>query len=104
MNAQMIRVISSPSSSTIGLATLIFAIPGHRTIRSMATTERSARSATNDAVNQAPPLENYNLFEADRVLSEAVEREGAEWATEQARELGAICGRPDVIRLGVQAN
>jgi putative acyl-CoA dehydrogenase len=70
----------------------------------MATTERPLTSATHDVLNQPPPLENYNLFEADRVLAEAVEREGAEWVTDQARELGAICGRPDLIRLGVQAN
>ncbi len=69
----------------------------------MATAERLL-AHTHEVTNQPPPLENYNLFEADRVLSEAVRREGAEWATDQAVQLGAICGRPDVIRLGVQAN
>src|SRR6266542_558549 len=69
----------------------------------MATAERPLAHA-HEVTNQPPPLENYNLFEADRVLREAVRREGAEWATDQAVQLGAICGRPDVIRLGVQAN
>src|SRR5215211_4947271 len=73
----------------------------------MATAERPdqrASGATHEVFNQAPPLEAYNLFESDRVLTEALWREGAEWAGPQAHELGAICGRPDVIALGVQAN
>ena len=70
----------------------------------MATIESRPGWATHQVSNQAPPLENYNLFEQDAVLVEALRREGGEWAEDQARELGAICGRPDVIRLGVQAN
>ncbi|HSR53528.1 MAG TPA: hypothetical protein VLV83_22105, partial [Acidobacteriota bacterium] len=31
---------------------------------------------SNRAANQPPPLEGYNLFTQDRVLREAVEREG----------------------------
>ena len=31
--------------------------------------------------NQPPPLENYNLFESDSALKEAVEREGAGWVS-----------------------
>ena len=59
---------------------------------------------THEVFNQPPPLEGYNAFEADRVLVEALQREGAEWATESARTLGAICGRPQTLRLGVEAN
>jgi putative acyl-CoA dehydrogenase len=33
-----------------------------------------------------------------------MKREGADWAAARATELGAICGRPEVIELGVQAN
>ena len=70
----------------------------------MATTEDRSGAATHEVFNQAPPLENHNTFTADRPLVEAVEREGADWAVERIAELGAICGRPDTIRLGVEAN
>ena len=74
----------------------------------MATAERrrdqGTGKTTHEVFNQSSPLAPYNPFEADRVLREAVRREGAEWAEDEARELGAICGRPDVIDLGRQAN
>src|SRR5215211_8967465 len=74
----------------------------------MATTERrpdqGASRATHEVFNHASPLTPYNSFESDRVLVEALRREGAEWAEDQARELGAICGRPDVVDKGRQAN
>src|SRR5215211_327000 len=74
----------------------------------MATTERrpdqGASRATHEVFNQASPLTPYNPFEADRVLAEALRREGADWAEDEARELGAICGRPDVVVKGAQAN
>jgi putative acyl-CoA dehydrogenase len=60
--------------------------------------------ATHEVFNQPPPLEGYNSFEADRVLVEALRREGAEWAEGSARELGGICGRPRTLRLGVEAD
>src|SRR5919106_1357545 len=105
MNDQMMRVISSPSSSTIGFLTWICSAMGaamlpaaafparrespwpHATINSMATVERHSGS-THEVFNQPPPLEDYNSFDADRVLGEALRREGAGWAEEQARELG----------------
>jgi putative acyl-CoA dehydrogenase len=74
----------------------------------MATTERRPGEglgrATHEVFNQAGPLEPYNSFTADRVLAEALRREGGEWAEAEARELGEVCGRPDVIAWGVQAN
>jgi putative acyl-CoA dehydrogenase len=70
----------------------------------MARLEERTAPATHEVFNQVPPLENYNVFGADRVLVEATEREGAAWAVERIEELGAICGRPDTIRLGVEAN
>jgi putative acyl-CoA dehydrogenase len=60
--------------------------------------------ATHEVTNQAPPLQGYNVFERDTVLVEALRREGGDWAEDEARDLGAICGRPDVIGLGAQAN
>ncbi len=41
----------------------------------MATVERSAPS-THEVFNQPPPLEDYNPFDADRPLVEALRREG----------------------------
>ena len=38
---------------------------------------------THEVSNQTPPLENYNLYLSDKVLQEAVLREGAGWAAEQ---------------------
>jgi putative acyl-CoA dehydrogenase len=69
----------------------------------LSTLERTA-FATHEVMNQSPPLEGYNVFERDTVLVEALRREGGDWAEDEARELGAICGRPDVIARGVQAN
>jgi len=38
---------------------------------------------THEVLNQPPPLAGYDLFEADPVLAEALDREGAGWAAEQ---------------------
>jgi putative acyl-CoA dehydrogenase len=54
--------------------------------------------------NQPPPLEDVNLWEADRVLREAVECEGGGWIAERARELGAVCGSGETLELGRLAN
>jgi len=70
----------------------------------VATTEPRPTYATHEVTNQAPALEGYNVYEADRVLGEAVAREGADWAAERLTGLGAVCGRPDVIELGRLAN
>jgi putative acyl-CoA dehydrogenase len=50
----------------------------------MATTARSG--------NQAPPLEGWNLFAANRPLVEALRREGGSAWEERASELGTILG------------
>src|SRR6266576_2112452 len=62
-----------------------------------------AYAPTHEVVNQAPPLQGYNMFEQDAVLVEALEREGAGWARERAREVGAFAGG-EGIELGRQAN
>ena len=59
---------------------------------------------THDVFNQPPPLENYNLFTTDRVLQEAVERDGAGWAKESLAGFGTILGRRETIQFGVLAN
>jgi putative acyl-CoA dehydrogenase len=54
--------------------------------------------------NQPPPLVDYNLFEADAPLREALEREGAAWAQDQVHELGRLAGTQEAIDWGFQAN
>ncbi|HKJ36431.1 MAG TPA: acyl-CoA dehydrogenase family protein [Solirubrobacterales bacterium] len=60
--------------------------------------------ATHVVLNQPLPLEDYNLFEADRVLKEALIREGGDWAQAQISELGEVAGRAETIKLGAEAN
>ncbi|HEX3173861.1 MAG TPA: acyl-CoA dehydrogenase family protein [Solirubrobacterales bacterium] len=69
----------------------------------MATAERRT-SQTHEVFNQPPPLEDYNSFDADQPLIEALRREGAGWAEGEARELGAICGSHQTIQWGFEAN
>ena len=59
---------------------------------------------THEVTNQPPPLQDYNLFEQDRALAEAVEREGAAWAEPGLAALGKLAGQPDFLRLGALAN
>jgi putative acyl-CoA dehydrogenase len=69
----------------------------------MATAERHT-FGNHVVANQPPPLVDYNVFEADRPLREAVRREGAEWAEERIREVGAYAGSARARALGEQAN
>src|ERR1700693_1735205 len=103
MNDQMIRVISSPSSSTIGVLTLILAMaadaiaPRSASLRHMATVSQSAREGaapwqTHTVFNQVPPLEGVDVFASNLPLVEAVEREGAGWVSERASALGRVIG------------
>ena len=57
-----------------------------------------------EVTNQPPPLEDYNLFESDAVLREAVGREQASWAESELSALGARLGGAETIALGVDAN
>ncbi len=60
--------------------------------------------ATHDVTNQPPPLEDYNLYDQDAALSEALHREGAGWAEDRVRALGAELGSARVAELATQAN
>jgi len=57
-----------------------------------------------DILNQPPMLVDYNLFATDRVLREAVAREGAGWACAELEEYGRKAGSAEVIEWGVLAN
>jgi putative acyl-CoA dehydrogenase len=59
---------------------------------------------THQVTNMAPVLANYNLFESDRALAEAVAREGATWAAEELGTFGARLGTEETIELGFVAN
>jgi putative acyl-CoA dehydrogenase len=69
----------------------------------MATVERPA-FGTHEVANQPPPLVDYNVYAADRVLSEAVRREGADWAEARISAVGEIAGSERLQALGAQAN
>ncbi|HEX9312526.1 MAG TPA: acyl-CoA dehydrogenase family protein [Actinomycetota bacterium] len=56
-----------------------------------------------EVLNQPPPLEDYNLFEQDRVLSEAVAREGGAWGLDRLQAFGAVVGG-EPLRLGPVAD
>ncbi len=64
----------------------------------------NGRSQTHTVTNQPPPLENFNLFNTDHALREAVKREGADWAQQELSLLGAELGRAETLKLGVLAN
>ncbi len=54
--------------------------------------------------NQPPALENYNLFENDTPLREAVRREDGGWVEGKAQAYGALLGRSETLKLGELAN
>jgi putative acyl-CoA dehydrogenase len=66
--------------------------------------EEFAARAPGEVLNQPPPLENYNLYECDRPLREAVVREGGAPVEERAREFGALLGKAETLKLGELAN
>ncbi len=59
---------------------------------------------THEVVNQAPPLVDHNPLLLNRVLTEAMGREGAEWALPMLERLGARCGSAEVQKWGALAN
>jgi putative acyl-CoA dehydrogenase len=69
----------------------------------MATRERRS-FGNHEVANQPPPLADYNLFEADATLREAVRREGAEWAEPRITAVGAYAGSAHAQELGRLAN
>ncbi len=69
----------------------------------MATAERPT-FGNHLVINQPPPLVDYNVFEADRPLVEAVRREGAEWDLERIAAVGEYAGGERAQALGRQAN
>jgi putative acyl-CoA dehydrogenase len=69
----------------------------------MATAERGT-GATHAVLNQSIPLENYNAFTSDRVLREAVAREGGDFAIDTVERVGGQAGSAQAIRWGFEAD
>ena len=58
---------------------------------------------THEVVNQATPLVVYDVFGADAALVEALDRDGASWASAELHELGRRAGSFEAQELGRQA-
>ena len=63
-----------------------------------------AASVRADTMNQPPPFEGRNLYLTDRLLQDAVTREGAGWAQERLRAWGETLGRAETFALAARAN
>src|SRR5436190_23931623 len=50
----------------------------------------SVLDRTHEVLNQPPPLEDYNAFEADVPLREALGREGGQWGGDRLRHLSGV--------------
>jgi putative acyl-CoA dehydrogenase len=59
---------------------------------------------THEVLNQPPPLAGYDLYSSDPVLGDALGREGAGWAADGVRALGALAGTPEAIAWGEAAD
>lgn len=59
---------------------------------------------THTVENQPEALENYNVFESDVALKEAVHAHGAGWAIQELSKFGALCGSKEIIEWGFLAN
>jgi putative acyl-CoA dehydrogenase len=66
--------------------------------------ERTTGRATHTVSNQAPPLVDYNVFETDQPLVEAIQREGAAWARARLATFGGVIGGQEAIEWSRAAN
>ena len=70
----------------------------------MKSSLQASPAPAEQALNQVPPLTEYNLFLTDRTLTEAVSREGAEWAAPHISELGKLLGTEEAQSWGFEAD
>jgi putative acyl-CoA dehydrogenase len=73
------------------------------TKESMAEPKAEPTAATHEVFNQAGALENHNLYLGDQALREAIQRQ-APAADAMLRDYGQLCGLPEFIEQGFQAN
>jgi putative acyl-CoA dehydrogenase len=64
----------------------------------------SGKASLPDQANQPPSLTGYNAWSGDRILMEAVEREGGGWIAGRASRLGDLVGSERLQTLASQAN
>ena len=64
---------------------------------------RLTSSGTHEVINQPPPFEDVNFFDADVALQEALEREGGGWAIDRVRDCGAVVGSAEAQEHGRRA-
>ena len=64
----------------------------------------SHTAATHVVENQATPLVDFNRYDCDVALQEAVQRAGAGWDEPDLRRVGALTGSAAFIELGALAN
>lgn len=64
----------------------------------------NSQFTTHEVINQAPALENINLYAGNPALQEGVAREGAGWAHESLWARGSELGSAEMIALGAAAN
>ena len=64
----------------------------------------ASAAATHEVLNQTPRLENFNTYDADVALQEAVLREGGAMLEDGIRQHGLRCGSAEVIEWGFEAN
>jgi putative acyl-CoA dehydrogenase len=70
----------------------------------MPTHEPITDLPTHRVTNQPPPLPEYNLFDNDAALADALEREGGSWAADACRKLGQELGTAETFAWGHDAN
>lgn len=51
--------------------------------------------ATHEVLNQPPPLEGHDAFDADPALREALAREGGAWGVDRVRDAGSTFSTPE---------
>lgn len=73
------------------------------TANTVAPTPTSAGD-THEVTNTPPILSDYNAFDADPALGEALHRENAGWAETRARRLGTSVGNPEMQERARLAN
>ena len=54
--------------------------------------------------DNVPPARTGDSFASDPALLDAVRREAGEWALAECGDLGELCGRPETIESGFEAN
>jgi len=72
--------------------------------RKSAIDRPSLLAETHEVVNVSCELLDYNMYEEDAALQEAVQREGAAWADGDLRAFGRLAGSADYLELGTLAN